>query len=222
MFMKLMRRFGDLGISGRTARWYDKNSREHRLQEMRGYAAEASRYIKQGASVLEIAPGPGYLAIALAGMGNYRVTGVDISHDFVAIARKNAAEAGVTVDFVQGNVACLPFDSGRFDFFICTAAFKNFKEPLKALEEMHRVLRPGGAGVIIDMNRAVSNKTLVEHIQQSGLKGFQAFMMGITFKYFLKKGAYTKAELERLLSETNFGEFEVKEEGIGLHIFMRK
>lgn len=44
--MKFMRRFGDLGISGIAARWYDGNSRKHRLNEMRGYAEQPAQQAK--------------------------------------------------------------------------------------------------------------------------------------------------------------------------------
>jgi len=53
--------------------------------------------------VLEVTPGPGYFAIELAKLRGCRVTG--ISHTFVEIARRNAAETGVKVDFRHGNAA---------------------------------------------------------------------------------------------------------------------
>ena len=64
--MKRQRRFKDIGIEGTSARWYDNNTRKHRLAEMKGYAKEVAKYIQDGCSVLEVAPGPGYLAIELA------------------------------------------------------------------------------------------------------------------------------------------------------------
>ena len=67
--MKQQRRFKDLGIEGATARWYDNNSRKSRLTEMKEYAKEASKYLHDGCSVLEVAPGPGSLAIELAKLG---------------------------------------------------------------------------------------------------------------------------------------------------------
>jgi ubiquinone/menaquinone biosynthesis C-methylase UbiE len=142
--MKSMRRKKDLGIGGWMAHWYDNNTKNHRLKEMKMYAVEVASHIKNGASVLEIAPGPGYLSIELAKLGKYNIVGWDISKDFVEIARKNAKAAGVEVDFREGNAADIISPDSRFDFIICTAAFKNFKEPLKALNEMHRVLKPGG------------------------------------------------------------------------------
>jgi ubiquinone/menaquinone biosynthesis C-methylase UbiE len=124
--MKLQRRFKDLGIRGITARWYDNNTRKSRLAEMKAYAKEAAKHIQDGCSILEVAPGPGYLAIEIAKLGKYKIIGIDISKDFVEIARRNVKEAGVEVEFRQGSAGDIPFPDSTFDFIICTAAFKNF------------------------------------------------------------------------------------------------
>lgn len=135
-----------------TARWYDKNSRKTRIEEMRGYAEEVDKHIHDGNTVLEVAPGPGYLSIELAKLGNYQIIGMDISQDFVEIAQNNAEKARVKVDFCQGNVSQIPLKDNEIDFIVCSAAFKNFSKPQKALSEMYRVLKSGGTALIIDMN----------------------------------------------------------------------
>jgi 2-polyprenyl-3-methyl-5-hydroxy-6-metoxy-1,4-benzoquinol methylase len=87
----------DISIGGITARWYDNNTRKSRLAEMKAYAKEVAKHIQDGCSVLEVAPGPGYLAIELAKLGKCKkIIGLDISKDFVEIARRNAKEAGVS------------------------------------------------------------------------------------------------------------------------------
>jgi ubiquinone/menaquinone biosynthesis C-methylase UbiE len=220
--MRTMRQFKDLGIEGITARWYNNNTKKHRMPEMRGYAKEVSAYAKNGSSILEIAPGPGYLSIELAKLGQYKIVGVDISKDFVEIARKNAKEAGVDVEFHQGNAAGLPFSDDMFQFIICTAAFKNFKEPLKALQEMHRVLKPGGTALIVDMNRNISDQEIESLTTNMGVKGGEALFMKLTFKHFLRKGAYSKDEFNNLISKTEFKEYDIKESGVGFQIYLRK
>ncbi len=220
--MRWMRRSRDLGIAGRMARWYDRNTRGHRMDEMRGYAAEGAAMIVDGARVLEIAPGPGYLAIELAKRGHYRITGLDISHDFVSIARRNAMEAGVEVDFQQGSVAAMPFEEAAFDFIMCTAAFKNFREPEKALAEMHRVLKPGGKVRIIDMDRRASNAEFDELTRQMGVRGSEALFMKLMFKHFLRRGAYTREEFEALLSRSAFDDFTIEKRGTGFAITLAR
>ena len=220
--MKSMRRKKDLGIGGWMAHWYDNNTENYRLKEMKMYAVEVASHIKNGASVLEIAPGPGYLSIELAKLGKYNIVGWDISKDFVEIARKNAKAAGVEVDFREGNAADIISPDSRFDFIICTAAFKNFKEPLKALNEMHRVLKPGGTALIIDMNKNASKEQLEASTREMGEKGLEAFFMQVTFKYFLKKGAYRKDEFMGLISQTAFKNYDVKEKDISLFAHLQK
>ncbi|MFZ1081446.1 MAG: class I SAM-dependent methyltransferase [Candidatus Kryptoniota bacterium] len=220
--MKLMRRFNDLGIEGAIARWYDNNTRDHRMDEMRAYAKEVMNRIEDGCAILEVAPGPDYLAIELAKAGKYKVTGLDITKDFVEIAIRNAKCAGVAVDFRQGNVSNMPFPNDTFDFIICSAAFKNFKEPLKALREMYRVLNQDGAILIVDLNRNVSNRDINTLTRSMGVKGLEALFMKSTFKYFLRKGAYSRDGFVNLISNTPFDSYDIMEQELTLHVYLQK
>ncbi len=78
-----------MGMEGFTARWYASLTHKS-LDEFKSLARRAAGQIPAGASVLEVAPGPGYFAIELAKLGAYRVTGLDISRTLVEIARANA------------------------------------------------------------------------------------------------------------------------------------
>jgi ubiquinone/menaquinone biosynthesis C-methylase UbiE len=220
--MNIMRRFKDLGIEGRMARWYDRNTRSRRMDEMKKYAQEVSGHLEDGASVLEVAPGPGYLSIELAKVGSYRISAIDISRDFVEIARRNAGEAGVEINFQEGNVANIPFPDASFDFVVCTAAFKNFRDPLGALNQMYRVLKPEGTVLIVDMNRNVSSKTINEFTESIGVKGAEALFMKSTFKFFLRNGAYTQDDFSRLISKTLFKNCDIKDDGMVLYVYLRK
>ena len=205
--MKQQRRFKDLGIEGATARWYDNNTRKSRLTEMKEYAKEASKYLHDGCSVLEVASGPGYLAIEIAKLGICnKIIGLDISKDFVEIAERNAKEAGgiEVVEFRHANVADMHFPDNSFDFVICTAAFKNFKEPLRALNQICRVLKSGGNALIADMNRDASNQQIEDYIKSIEAKGMDKLFMRLIFKHFLRNGAYTKHEFSSLISKTAF------------------
>src|SRR5262245_20186999 len=138
-------------MEGAIATWYTKNTG----RDLRRFA-ETARLVtaraRPGCEVLEVAPGPGYLAIELAKRG-YRMTTLDVSHSFVSIARENAAAAGVVVDVRQGNASAMPFADATFDYVVCMAAFKNFSDPVGALSDMHRVLRPGGEVSILDLRK---------------------------------------------------------------------
>ena len=126
-----------IGMDGMIAKWYAANTRKS-LEDYKALARRVAEKLSPESGVLEIAPGPGYFAIELAKLGAYRITGIDISETFVEIARRKAVEAGVEVDFQPGDAANMPFENETFDFLLCRAAFKNFAEPLRALNEMHR------------------------------------------------------------------------------------
>ena len=219
--MRFTRKFKDLGIKGAFTRWYDKNTRENRIGEMQEYAKEVKKHLKSNAKVLEVAPGPGYFSIELAKMGNYNITGMDISTDFVKICKTNAERENVKINFVQGNVSEMSFEDKTFDFIFCSAAFKNFKEPDKALNEMYRVLKHKGTILIIDMNHDVSKENLNEEAEKISKSGLERWFMKTTFKA-LSKGAYSKNELEDMIKQTSYKKYEIKESGISLYIYLYK
>ena len=78
-------------------------------------AKKVAEGLSAGAHVLEVAPGPGYLAIEVAKRGDFRVFGLDISHSFVHMAIQNARFASVSVEFRQGNASQMPYLDETFD-----------------------------------------------------------------------------------------------------------
>jgi ubiquinone/menaquinone biosynthesis C-methylase UbiE len=137
-----LKAYKGMGMEGSMARWYDRTTRKD-MPEFKALATRIAAFTGPEATVLEVAPGPGFLSIELARHGLH-VHAVDISKTFVEIARRNAAAGGVKAQFEVGNAAALPIEDASVDFVVCRAAFKNFTEPVKALAEMRRVVRPGG------------------------------------------------------------------------------
>jgi ubiquinone/menaquinone biosynthesis C-methylase UbiE len=84
-------------MEGFIAYFYDKNARKLQMGIYKTYLNTIKKYLKEGDSILEVAPGPGYLAIELAKSGNYRIAGMDISHTFIEIAQRNAKKSGLTI-----------------------------------------------------------------------------------------------------------------------------
>jgi ubiquinone/menaquinone biosynthesis C-methylase UbiE len=208
-----------MGMEGSVARWYEKTTGRD-LGEFRKAGERLKAVLPEGGDVLEVAPGPGFLAIELARDPRYRVTGLDISRTFVDIARKNAAEAGVAVDVRHGNASEMPFAENSFDLLVCRAAFKNFSEPQKAIDEMRRVLRPGGTGVIIDLRRDVPVTEIKRYVDKMQLSTLEQFFTAMTFRFMLLKRAYTKPELEKML--TGFKKAEVRIDDIGMEAWLEK
>lgn len=210
-----------MGMEGSVARWYAKTT--HRdLAEFKALARRMAGTLPDGASVLEIAPGPGYFAIELAKIGKYKITGVDISKTFVEIARKNAQEEGVEVDFREGNASALPFDASSFDLILCRAAFKNFSGPGKAVQEMHRVLKPGGRAVVIDLRPDVPRDELYRYVDGLRLSWMSTLMTKWTFRFMLLKRAYTPAQFRRFAEQAGFEKIEIPETPIGFEASLVK
>src|ERR1700733_2696641 len=210
-----------MGMEGPVARWYEKNTRKD-LEEFRKVAGRLGAIPPDGGDVLEVAPGPGFLAIEMARSGKLHVTGLDISKTFVELARKNAAQAGVRVDFRAGNASEMPFAENSFDLLVCRAAFKNFSEPQKALREMHRVLRPGGTGVIIVLRLGTPLPGVQRYIYHMALNALNRWVTTLTFRFMLLKRAYTKPELEKMLEGIGFAKAEVRTDEIGMEAWFEK
>lgn len=211
----------DSGMEGMTAKWYAANTAEM----MNQYVELAERIAAQlppGSSVLEVAPGPGYFSMELARRGPYIVTGIDLSHTFVKMAAKRAAEAGIKVDFRQGSASNLPIQDSSYDFLLCRAAFKNFGQPVRALQEMCRVLKPGGRALIIDLKGNASPEEISREVDGMQLKWMNRIFTKLIFKTTLLKRAYTKEQFQQMLAETAFKNVDITESNIGLEISMTK
>jgi ubiquinone/menaquinone biosynthesis C-methylase UbiE len=209
-------------MEGAVARWYAKVRRSgSQIEEYRRQAAQLTKGLPDGAAILEVAPGPGYMAIELARLGRFQVTGLDISRTFVQIASENARQAGVSVDFHQGDVAVMPFAADSFDLVICQAAFKNFVHPASALYEMHRVLRSAGTAVIQDMNGEATHADIRQEVNGMELGWLTTITTQATLE-MLKRRAYTPATLERLVAASPFGTGEIQAEGISLAARLRR
>jgi ubiquinone/menaquinone biosynthesis C-methylase UbiE len=208
-------------MEGMIAAWYAKNTSRDQA-EFEACAARIAAHLGPHSHLLEVAPGPGYLAIALARLGPYRIVGVDISRSFVRIAAQNAARAGVEVEFRQGDAAAIPYPAESFDFIVCRAAFKNFSDPVGALSEMHRVLRPGGEALVIDMRKDASNAAIDGAVAQMNVGRMDAFFIRAVFKHSLRKRAYSRADFTRMAAATPFGETEIAEAPLGYEVHLRK
>lgn len=210
-----------LGMEGPLAKWYAKST-ANSMNDFRADARRVAALLAPGAKVLEVAPGPGYFAIELAKLGNYLITGLDISKTFVGIAQKNAAQAGVRAEFRHGSVSNMPFESDQFDFLFCRAAFKNFTEPVRALQEMRRVLKPGGRALIVDLRRDASLEAIHEAVSRMSLGIFSRVFTRLTFRFMLLKRAYTKREFEQFLKQTLFRSIRIEEALIGMDVWLEK
>jgi SAM-dependent methyltransferase len=99
--------------------------------------------IESGTSMLDVGCGAGQVAIPAARAGA-RVTGVDIAPNSLAQARERAENAGLEVDFDEGDAEHLPYDDASFDLVISLFGAMFAPRPERVAAELLRVCRPGG------------------------------------------------------------------------------
>jgi len=206
-----------ISMEGGLATWYAKITRKD-LGEFERLARELATGLPLGGRVLEIAPGPGYLSVALAKLGPFKITGLDISQSFVQMASQHAKREGVVARFIHGSASDIPLEDGLFDLIVCRAAFKNFSEPLRALNEMHRVLKPGGRAIIIDLRKDASWEEIVAYVDGLHLSPANTWMTKFTFKHMLLKRAYTGGQMTSLAGESDFKSCEIVKNNVGMEI----
>lgn len=209
-----------IGMEGGLARWYDRTTRKG-MRDFQALAARIAQIVPPGGRVLEVAPGPGFLSIELARRG-LQVRAVDISRTLVEIARKNAAAAGVTAEFVHGSAADLPVGTASVDFVVCRAAFKNFTEPVKAMREMLRVLQPAGQAVIIDLRKDVPMEEIRQSVRAMGVGWWNRVFINFTFRHMLLKRAYRLEEIRSMAAEAGWNGVRIDPAPIGFEAWVRK
>jgi len=221
MAMAVRKPHGDRPIEGMLAKWYAANTGEM-MQQYVELARRVAGDLAEGSRVLEVAPGPGYFCIELARLGKFAITGMDLSETFVKMAAEKAEAAGVKIDFVRGSASKMPFAADSFDFLLCRAAFKNFADPVGALHEMCRVLRPGGRGLLIDLSGDARPEEVSRAVDKMGLSTVNRILTKLTFKTLLIPRAYTRAEFEQMLVQVGFTQVAIAGDGMGLEISMTK
>lgn len=141
-----------------------------------------------GARVLDVGCGTGVLLQRLAErFESLELAGIDPVVEMLEVGRKRLPK---TVFLQQGRAEGLPFADNSFDLVVSSSIFHYLEQPLTALREMHRVLRPGGRAVITDWCRDYLSVLLC---------GWYLRLSGQPFYRI-----YRQRELCRLLSRAGF------------------
>ena len=103
---------------------------------------------RTGQRVLDLATGTGDLAFAAAARGA-RVVGLDVTHRMIELARQKSDRA----HFLVGDMLALPFPVASFDIVTTGYGLRNVPDLAQAIDEISRVLVPGGQALSLDFNR---------------------------------------------------------------------
>jgi len=170
-----------LNLFNRFSPWYDQF-----MQRWGLYHLDALQQVLKpkgsGESLLDVGGGTGYLASCVA--DRYaRVVVADLSSGMLKVARSRKLET------VEASALALPFKDAEFDVVLCTDALHHIKQIERALDEMCRVLKPGG--------------TLVIH--EFDLKGWKGFIFYWFERLFVDDSVFiTPEELQALLEKNGF------------------
>ena len=102
---------------------------------------------KEGERILDVACGGGEWILKIAEKG-CEVHGIDLSEAAIEHAKRLAEREKIACEFKVESAEDLPYPDGYFDKTVCSSSLEHFKDDIKALKEMHRVLKPNGRIVL--------------------------------------------------------------------------
>ncbi|CAM3060629.1 bifunctional demethylmenaquinone methyltransferase/2-methoxy-6-polyprenyl-1,4-benzoquinol methylase UbiE [Corallococcus sp. ZKHCc1 1396] len=110
---------------------------------------------KEGSQVLDCATGTGDLALAFKRKvgPTGRVVGTDFCPEMLESAPAKAAKAGLEVEFQVQDAMALTLPDNSFDVASISFGIRNVDDPVKCLQEMARVVRPGGRVVVLEFGQ---------------------------------------------------------------------
>jgi ubiquinone/menaquinone biosynthesis C-methylase UbiE len=152
---------------------------------------------------LEIGPGPLPMGFSFCKQTQWDVVGIDISLEIVELARKamKEDEQKMRYKIKMANAECLPFLDGAFNLVFSSGSLHHWVNPVKVLQEIKRVLAPGGTVIIFDLYREFYGDEeefcrLVGMVKEEFRQGFLDSL----------KAAYVPGEIYQLIQES--GEFD--------------
>lgn len=170
---------------------------ERRREQYRAYGYDTDRErdgvieraLPLGTRILETGTGKGHFTLALARRG-FRVTTIDISEEEQAFARLQAERSGLSglVEFRVGDAGNLDFPDGSFDAVFSVNLLHHLKDGRRALDEMARVLAPGGKLIVSDFSDEGFRMMDEVHRSEGGSHEVAAFGIAEAERHLRGKG----------------------------------
>lgn len=163
--------------------------------------------VKDGHRILEVGSGPGFVTeLLFKGFNDIKVTSIDIDGNLINVAKErlgNSYEG--RLEFVETYVEETPFEDNTFDIAICRLVFQHLSKPMDAAKEIHRVLKPGGKIIILDVDNGMWGTTYPENnflnMLNEGVGSFQGKtggdrQVGRKLLKILKKSEFEEVDFE--------------------------
>lgn len=186
--------------------------------------------LKPGASVLDIGCGHGRIANTFARRG-YKVTGIDRTPAFLALARRESDQASLDVDYVEGDMRSLPWRDAFDAAYIWFTTFGYFEDEAnqQVLARAATTLKAGGRLVIEQINRArliscgtphwnvveVGSDLMIDKIDYDPLTDIAHTVRTIVRDGVVKRSTfairlYTPSEITNRMKQAGFGQIEIR------------
>jgi len=219
-FWKVMRRLHPQGIPWPGSVLYDALSGSSIfLRHYQMVAEDIGRYCRSG-RVLDVGTGPGRLPLAICRtLPDVRVVGVDISSGMVAQARKNVAQASgsAAIEIIEAAAASLPFPDDSFEAVVSTGVMHHWKDPAADLNEIHRVLKPGGYALLYDLVRK-----LPPAVAQQARRDFGRVRSTLLWLHSFEEPFYEVDEMRSLPAGSKFSAGDVCFVGVLCCLVLKK
>jgi ubiquinone/menaquinone biosynthesis methyltransferase len=125
---------------------------------------------RPGARAVDLATGTGDIAFGLADAGA-TVVGVDVTQRMIELAHAKTPAARRSPTFLVGDMNALPLASGSFDLVTAGYGLRNVPDLRAAIDEIHRVLKPGGTALSLDFNRPANPVVRAVYLAYLNLTG---------------------------------------------------
>ncbi len=167
------------------SRWWDPEGEMRPLHDLNPvrlqYVERAGRL--NGRSALDVGCGGGLLSEAMARAGA-RVTGLDLAHELIDVARLHALDEGVSVEYrVESAEQHVSAHAGRYDIVTCMEMLEHVPDPASVVAALASVVRPGGDVFVSTLNRtprayllAVLGAEYVLRLLPAGTHSYERFI----------------------------------------------
>jgi ubiquinone/menaquinone biosynthesis C-methylase UbiE len=186
-----------------------------RRREESGLYAEVVALLElpRSGRLLEVGCGSGrQLKVVRGNRPSLELFGLDLSSPAIRNARRNLA--GADVDLHVGSIEHTDYDDNYFDLVTCFASMSYWKSLVACFNEIHRILKPGGAARLVEPHRNIDLDRVVRTIRAnladaSALRRFLAVNVnrfGLRWGRRLGLQLYAPDEIRRLAAESRFGQ----------------
>jgi ubiquinone/menaquinone biosynthesis C-methylase UbiE len=184
-------------------------------------AEEVSSKLDSG-RILDIGTGPGMVPLEIARKSKgLEIHAIDISHEMVEIANKNARRAGLSerARFQYGSAEKIPFEKDYFDLVITTLSFHHWAKPEDCLKEVSRVLKENSELWIYEMKHDPSEENKNELKRRYGL-----FLSLMVLNFVRAHSSIGFSKIQKMQSYKNLGfrEIGTDDKGMFVKLSLRK